>query len=85
LKECVNSISIEDDFYLKNFTQEECHILIGAFAMAVKDARFSRSPHEWLVVNTVRDTVQYVCATFQENGHPNPTLNKDGRSTFMLQ
>jgi hypothetical protein len=84
-KAYANSIGIEDDFYLKNFTQEERHVLIGTFAMAFRDVRFSRSPHEQLVANTVQDTVQYVCATFQENGRPNPTLNKDGRSAFILQ
>jgi hypothetical protein len=76
---------LEDDFYLKNFTREESHVLIDAFAMAVRDARFSKSLHEQLVANTVRDTVHYVCATFRENGHPNLTFDKDGRSAFILQ
>jgi hypothetical protein len=53
--------------------------------MAVRDARFSRSPHEKLVTNTVQDTVQFVCTTFCENGHPNPTLDKDKKPAFILQ
>jgi hypothetical protein len=76
---------MEDDFYLKNFTQEERHVLICAFTMAVRDARFSISPSEKLVANTVRDTIQYVCATFCKNGHPNPTLDKGGKPAFILQ
>ncbi len=84
-KKYAKSIGIKDDFYLKKITQEEYHVLIGAFAMAVRDARFLRSSHEKLVANTVQDTAQYVCVTFHENGHPNPTLDKDRKPAFMLQ
>jgi hypothetical protein len=84
-KKYVKSIGIEDDFYLKKFTREECHVLIGTFSMAVRDARFSKSLHEKLVANTVRDTIQYVCATFCKNRHPNPTLDKDKKPAFILQ
>jgi hypothetical protein len=84
-KKYVKSIGIEDDFYLKKFTREECHVLIGTFSMAVRDARFSKSLHEKLVANTDQDTVQYVCATFRENRHPNPTFDKDGKPAFILR
>ncbi len=33
---------------------------------------------------TVKDTVQYVCATFQENGYPNPSIDNDGQPAFIL-
>jgi hypothetical protein len=56
-KKYAKSIGIEDDFYLKIFSQEEHHVLIGTFAIAVSDARISRSPHEKLVANTVQDIV----------------------------
>jgi len=49
---------------LKNFTREHKHIIIGVFTMAVREARFSRASHERLAAGTVKDTVQYVCATF---------------------
>ena len=53
--------------------------------MAVREARFSRASHERLAEGTVRDTVQYVCATFRENGHPNPSIDGDGLTAFILQ
>jgi hypothetical protein len=29
--------------------------------------------------------MQYVCATFQENGYPNPSINDDKQPAFNLQ
>jgi hypothetical protein len=53
--------------------------------MALRDVRFSKPPPEQLAAGTVRDSIQYVCATFRENGHPNPTFDKDGKLAFILQ
>jgi len=72
------SIGIKEDLFLENFSREHRHIIIGAFAMAVREARFSRASHERLAAGTVKDTVQYVCTTFQEKGYPNPSIDDDG-------
>ena len=32
-----------------------------------------------------KDTVQFVCTTFQENGYPNPSIDNDGLPAFILQ
>ncbi len=53
--------------------------------MTVREARFSRASHEQLAAGTVKDTVQYVCATFQENGYQNPSINNNGQPAFILQ
>jgi len=53
--------------------------------MAVREARFSRASHERLAAGTVKDTVQYVCATFRKNGYPNPSINNDGLPAFIIQ
>jgi hypothetical protein len=84
-QEYTKSIGIRDDNYLEFFSQEDRHVLIGAFAMALRDARFSKPPHERLAAGTVQDSIQYVCMTFRENGHPNPTFDKDGKLAFILQ
>ena len=63
-KEYTCSIGIKEDLFLKNFSREHRHIIIGAFAMAVREARFSRASHEQLATGTVKDTVQYVYVTF---------------------
>jgi len=52
------------NLFLENFSIDHRHTIIGAFAMAVREARFSRASHERLAAGTVKDTVQYVCVTF---------------------
>ncbi len=85
LKEYILSIGIKNDLFLKNFSREPRHIIIGMFAMAVREARFSRASHEQLATGIVKDTVQYVCVTFRENGYQNPSINDDGQPAFILQ
>jgi hypothetical protein len=57
-KEYSYSIGIKDDLFLKNFSQGHRHIIIGTFAMAVREARFLRASHEQLAAGTVKDTMQ---------------------------
>ncbi len=84
-KEYILSIGIKYNLFLKNFSREHRHIIIGAFAMAVREARFSRASHEQLAAGIVMDTMQYACATFQENGYQNPSINDDQQPAFILQ
>jgi hypothetical protein len=85
LKEYLESNGIKDDNYLKNFTQEQQHSIIGAFALAVKESRILRASHRQLAAGTVGGTMQYVSVTFQEHGYLNPTLNQDGQLAFIQQ
>jgi hypothetical protein len=84
-KEYLESIGIKSNDFLENFSREQRHSLIGAFALAVREARFSRSAHDPLVASTVSGTIQCLCSTFRENGYPNPTLDEDGQFAFILQ
>jgi hypothetical protein len=63
-QEHTKSIGIKKDHYLTNFSREQKYVLIRAFAMAVREARFSKPTHKRLAAYTVRDTAQFVCATF---------------------
>jgi hypothetical protein len=85
LKEYLESNGIKDNNYLKNFTQEQQHSIIGAFALAVKEAKILRASHGRLAAGTVGGTLQYVSVTFQEHRYPNPTLDKDGQLVFIQQ
>jgi hypothetical protein len=84
-QEYTKSIGIQINNYLEYCSWEDRHVLIEALAMALRDARFSKPPHERLAAGTVQDSIQYVCATFRENGHPNPTFDEDGKLAFILQ
>jgi hypothetical protein len=50
---------------------------MGAFAMAMRHARFSAARYETLAETTVRGTISYVAQTFRENDRPNPTMDDD--------
>jgi hypothetical protein len=83
--EYIESIRIKNDDYLENFTREQRRTIIGAFALALQEARFSKPNYERLAAGTVSSTVQYVCTSFREWGYPNPSLDEDGRPAFILQ
>jgi hypothetical protein len=72
------------DLFLKSFAWHQQIKLIGVFALALREGRFSGPAHDKLVESTISGTIQYVCATFIENGFPNPSFDKDARSGFIL-
>ncbi len=77
-------IGLEDPF-LDNFT---CHAQIkplGAFAMAMQEAYFSRSSHVELAKGSISSAISHVSQTFCEHGRPNPTLDNNRKTGFLLQ
>ncbi len=85
LKDHCSSIGIKDDLFLTNFTRDQQTRLIGAFAMAVQEARFSGPFTKRLAASTVKDTLQYQCAAFLKSGNSNPTFDKDHQLALLLQ
>ena len=79
-----DQIGLIDDYFLDNFTKGQRIRLVGAFAMAMRDARFSGPAHDTLAERTVRSTVSYVASTFRENDRPNPTKDEDGELGRLL-
>jgi hypothetical protein len=77
-------IGLSDPF-LDNFT---CHAQIkflGSFAMAMREARFSRSSHVRLAKGSISSAISHVCQTFRKHGRPNPSLDNNGKTGFLLQ
>ncbi len=74
-----------NDLFLEHFSQHQQIKIIGAFALALWERRFLGPAYDQLVESTISGTVSYVCTTFRENGFPNPSLDKDARSGFLLQ
>jgi hypothetical protein len=73
------------DPFLDNFT---CHTqikLLGAFAMAMREAHFSRSSHVRLAKGSISGAISHVCQTFRKHSRPNPSLDDDGKTEFLLQ
>lgn len=67
-----------DDPFLDGLDKASKIKLMGAFAMALREGRYSRRAHDTLVEATIRNTVSYVAQTFREEGRPNPTRDDDG-------
>ena len=53
----------------------------------VREKQYSESTHgnEFLVADTCRAALSGVCTAFITEGHPNPSLDADGKTAFILQ
>ncbi len=80
----LESIGISHDIFLDSFTRSQRNKIIGAFAMALCEGRFLGLSHNTLAVGTIRNSISDVCATFRENGQPNPTKDDDLQLSFLL-
>jgi hypothetical protein len=74
----------EDDIFLDHCRKHQRVRIIGGFAQAMREARFSGPSYETLAETTVRNAVSYVAATFRDNDRPNPTLDEDGELARIL-
>ena len=80
-----NSCIGNDDLFLKSFSKHQRIRIIGAFALSLREGRFSGPAYDRLVESTISSSVSYVCTTFRENGYLNPSLDDDARTGFLLQ
>jgi hypothetical protein len=65
-----------------------CHTrikLLGAFAMAMREACFSRPTHIRLAKGSISGAFSHVYQTFRKHGRPNPSLDDNGKTGFLLQ
>jgi len=79
-----HSIGITTDFYLDFLEKPDRIKIVGAFSVALREGRFSRSAHETLAESTIRGAVSYVASTFRDNDRPNPTRDADGELGRLL-
>ncbi len=59
--------------------------IIGAFAMALRDGRFSSAAHDTLALGTIQKTISDISAAFRETVQPNPTKDNDLQLSIILQ
>ena len=55
-----------------------------AFAVAMRQARFSGPSYERLAEGTIQNSLSDICSTFRKNGRPNPTKDDDMQLRFVL-
>ena len=73
------------DTLLNDFPRSAKIKLLGAFAVAMREAQFSGPSHDRLAHGSVASSISHVCQTFREHGRPNPSLDDDGKPGFLLQ
>ena len=83
-KEYCLSVGIGEDLFLDSFSRHDRIRLMGAFAMAVREGRFSKQHDGTLAEGTVRGTISNVSTSFRENGRVNPTRDEDGELGRVL-
>lgn len=71
------------DTYLDGFDKHQRIKLMGAFAMALREGRFS-GVYGTLAESTVRGSISNVVSTFRENGRSNPTKDDDMELGWIL-
>ena len=71
---------------MDSLARHERIIMLGAFAMAVREGRFSRTRerHEALAEGTVRGTISHVVQAFRTAGRQNPTKDEDHELSILL-
>ncbi len=69
--------------YLDGFDKHQKIKLMGAFATALREGRFSRDCGQ-LAKGTVQSSISYVVSTFWENGRANPTKDEDMELGWIL-
>ena len=83
IKYC-KQIGIEDDVFLDGLDRWQRNRIMGAFALALREGRFSSSHYNTLAESTIRGSLGYVASTFRENGRANPTRDEDGELGRLL-
>ncbi len=69
---------------MDQLTQNEQIIMLGAFAMAVREGQFLRDCHEVLVERKVCGTIAHVVQAFWAAIRQNPTKDDDIELSILL-
>jgi hypothetical protein len=83
----LHKCKLYDDVYLRQFTQHEQHLLLGAFAQKARDNEWSVSSkgYDHLVAGTCRTAIDAVCQAFVTAGFDDPGTDSNGQLAFLLQ
>ena len=84
VKYCESVGLAEEDVYLDGFLRHNRIIIMGAFAMAMREGVFLRRFDGPLAESAVRGTISHVSLSFGDNGRVNPTKDEDGELGRVL-
>ena len=72
------------NFFMDTLARHEKIIMLGAFAMAVREGGFLQDCYKVLVEGTVRGAVSHVVQAFRAAGRQNPTKDEDRELIFLF-
>ncbi len=81
----IKSISIDSDPFLNGFTKFQRIKILGAFAYAIREGRFHHHRANCIKSESCQATIDCMAQTFCMANRPDPRLDKDGKSSFLLQ
>jgi hypothetical protein len=80
-----DSIGLDGNYFLDGMPQQHRIATMGAFAMAIREGRFSRPGDGPLAKKSVEGTVNAVATTFRENGQEDPHQDAERHVGRLLQ
>jgi hypothetical protein len=80
-----DSIGLNRNYFLNGMPRQHRIAIMGAFAMAIREGRFSRLGDGPLAKKSVKGSVNTVAATFQENGQEDPHRDAERHVGPLLQ
>jgi hypothetical protein len=83
----LEEINLSHDPFLETQERLSQHHILGAFLHTVPTKTYSKSTHknDFLAASTCRASLSNVCATFRNEGRPDPSLDPDGITSFLLR
>ena len=78
-------VGLPEKIFLDGFSQFCKNIILSVFAQAVRETTFSSRNTPTLVQSTVETTISYVAQAFRASNRPDPRLDLDGKTCFLLQ
>jgi hypothetical protein len=70
--------------FLNGLSRQHKIEIMGAFAVAIREGRFSWQSNDTLAQKSVSDTLNFVAATFQEHRHEDPKKDVDNNVARLL-
>jgi hypothetical protein len=80
------SIGIDNDWFLDSFSIGQKHLILRAFAHAIREGRFCNADnHSTIKSETVRASLDCMAQTYKLADRPNPRLDLDKCIAFILK
>jgi hypothetical protein len=81
----LQSIGITDYTYLEQFNNPQKQRILGAFATAIRSNHFNPGKRDPIKSDHCKSAINFMAQAYRMAGHEDPTLNANGKPSFILQ